>query len=252
MIGAPIDLSAAVAVVALGVAAYAALRLATAWPGRQRLQFDINFSHVLMGTAMAGMAVSSLNLLPTVVWEGVFGAEAVWFASAMSRSGRPYDRPGKDDDRAHRSCHCATHTVMAVSMLYMYLARGAITGGHGGMPMPAATSGAALAAGDAAWLSLMFVVVLVVSAGCEVGSVLRFARLAALSTTTGPTVATAHLDGGTTGPPNGAERPAALVVLSPADARRPSAARRWLTPRLEAASHVAMCLVMVYMLVLMG
>ncbi|MGO9661026.1 MAG: hypothetical protein ACLP7F_22065, partial [Acidimicrobiales bacterium] len=146
----------------------------------------------------------------------------------------------------------ATHTVMAVSMLYMYLARGAITGGHGGMPMPAATSGAALAAGDAAWLSLMFVVVLVVSAGCEVGSVLRFARLAALSTTTGPTVATAHLDGGTTGPPNGAERPAALVVLSPADARRPSAARRWLTPRLEAASHVAMCLVMVYMLVLMG
>jgi hypothetical protein len=49
---------------------------------------DVDLSHVLMGTAMAGMAVSCLNILPAVACEGVFGVEALWFASAMARSAR--------------------------------------------------------------------------------------------------------------------------------------------------------------------
>jgi hypothetical protein len=209
-----------VAAVALAVSAYSAFRLARAWPGRGRLRFDVNFSHVLMGIAMAGMAVPSLKVLPTVAWEGVFGAEALWFASAMARSS-----------------HCATHTVMAVCMLYMYLGAVPVASGHGGMPMRGALGGAQLGAGGASWLSAAFVLVLAVSAACEVGYVVRFARSGALSSAAGPALSTA-------GP--------ALSTTNGTAGASPARAAPRLAPGLEAAPHVAMCLVMAFMLVVMG
>jgi hypothetical protein len=120
---------------------------------------------------------------------------------------------------------------MAGSMLYMYLGRGPVASGHGGMSMPGTVGVAALGTGEAAWLSVVFVLVLAVSAGCEVDCVVRFARSGALSTTAG----------------------SALTTTSGAAGASPApAAPRRLAPGLEAASHVAICLVMAYMLVVMG
>ena len=187
---------------------------------------------------MAGMALSRLNVLPTLAWEAVFGAEAVWFASAMARSGRVGDgcpRDGdRDRDRADRSCHCATHTVMAVCMLYMYLGRGVGAPGRGGMAMAGDAGPAALPAGHGAWLPLVFVAVLVVSAACEMRPVLPLPRAAGLRPTSLPAP-----------PPAQAAPPTALSALAAAAPRR-------LTYRWDAAAHVAMCLVMGYMLVAMG
>ncbi len=183
-------------------------------------QIPVGAPNVLMGAAMAGMALSRLNVLPTVAWEAIFGAEALWFALAMARSGRVHDPCSSDGNRARRACHCATHTVMAVCMLYMYLGRGPGGPGHEGMPMAGGGAPAALGAGGDAWLSLLFVAVLVVSAACEMSPALPLARAAALST-------------------------AGLRVQGATAPRRHAL-------HLEAASHVAMSLVMGYMLVVMG
>ena len=202
----PHGLSATLAAVALAVAAYAAIRLAAAQTWRRRLYLDINLSHVLMGNAMAGMFLPSLNVLPARAWEGVFAAEAAWLALAAARFVRGDGMPRKDHDKAHRASHYATHAVMALSMLYVFLDRGALPTGHASMAMPATLAATGSRLGGATWVSLLFVVVLLVSATCEIDSAHRSARSGALSTATG---------------------------------------------RFDAASHVAMCIAMAYMLVVM-
>ena len=250
---APVGLSATLAALALAVATYAALRLAMAWPWGRRLHYDINLSHVLMGTAMAGMAVPSVDVLPARAWEGVFGAEAVWFVWATARFVHSHGLSGKDDDWAHRSPHYATHMVMAFSMLFMYLAGGATPTGHAAVTMPPSGPGTAGpgGAGSATWLALLFVVALLVSATCEIDSVNHFARLGAFSTTDDDVVRTTSLVLSATGGPAATGRPAAHVARGTGDGGATITAGRWLAPRLEAASHVAMCVLMAYMLVIM-
>jgi hypothetical protein len=216
----PVGLSIALAVTSLAVAAYATFRLAAAWPWGRSLRDGTSLSHMLMGTAMAGMVVPALNVLPAPAWEGVFGAEAVWFASGTARYVRGHVLSGKDRDKLHRCSHCAAHTVMAFSMLYMYLGRG-LPMGHSSMAMLGGLgSAAARGAGETTWLSLLFVGALLVSATFEVDSVHNLAR-----------------------------RPQARLALANYPATVTTYGR-WLAPRLDAVSHVAMCVVMAYMLVI--
>ena len=96
----------------LGTAAYCAGRLAVAWRSRRPTGYAVDLTHVLMGTAMAGMLVPGLGFAPAGLWQATFAATGCWFAAqavrGLTRGGRGPAQgwPGRADrahrDRAHR------------------------------------------------------------------------------------------------------------------------------------------------------
>jgi Domain of unknown function (DUF5134) len=74
------------AVVMLGTAAYCAGRLAVAWRSRRPTGYAVDLTHVLMGTAMAGMLVPELGFAPAALWQVTFAATGCWFAVHAVRS----------------------------------------------------------------------------------------------------------------------------------------------------------------------
>ena len=73
------------AVVMLGTAAYCAGRLAVAWRSRRPTGYAVDLTHVLMGTAMAGMLVPGLGFAPAGLWQVTFAATGCWFAAQAVR-----------------------------------------------------------------------------------------------------------------------------------------------------------------------
>ena len=132
---------------------------------------------------------------------------------------------GTDEDHGHHVSHYLIHMVMGGAMLYMYWL-GTPLAGSAATTM-AMTSGPPVGAGDPG-LTLAFIAVLIGSAVWQLDSVTEFSpRQLALSTGGG-----AITGGGPTGGSAANDHP-------------------WLAPRLEIACHIAMCLTMAYMLVLM-
>ena len=80
------------AVVMLGTAAYCAGRLAVAWRSRRPTGYAVDLTHMLMGTAMAGMLVPGLGFAPAGLWQATFAATGCWFAAqavrGLTRGGR--------------------------------------------------------------------------------------------------------------------------------------------------------------------
>ena len=80
------------AVVMLGTAAYCAGRLAVAWRSWRPTGYAVDLTHVLMGTAMAGMLVPGLGFAPAGLWQVTFAATGCWFAAqavrGLTRGGR--------------------------------------------------------------------------------------------------------------------------------------------------------------------
>ena len=112
------------AAVMLLVAAISAVQLATGYPSRwAHLDADITASHLLMGVAMAGMLVASLQTLPNTVWEVIFAVLTVWFAWSAWRRARGAGLG------ALAGGHYAPHLVHSAAMLYMYLALATPAGG---------------------------------------------------------------------------------------------------------------------------
>jgi hypothetical protein len=74
------------AVVMLGTAAYCAGRLAVAWRSQRPTGYAVDLTHVLMGTAMAGMLVPELGFAPAALWKVTFAAAGCWFAAHAVRS----------------------------------------------------------------------------------------------------------------------------------------------------------------------
>jgi Domain of unknown function (DUF5134) len=97
------------------IAGYAASRLATARMLRVATEADTDGLHALMGTAMAGMFLPSLQLLPSGAWAVVFGAAAASFAASTIYARRV--APG-----AWRCRFPLPHLVECIAMLYMLLA----------------------------------------------------------------------------------------------------------------------------------
>jgi hypothetical protein len=228
----------------LAVAVYAIGRLTAARLWDRRLHYDINVAHVLMGTAMSGMLVSALNLVRSGVWEVVFGAVAVWFSWTSVRFVARHGVRGRDDDHVHHVSHYVTHTAMAFSMLYMYLAAApAMSGQMSGMGTSAAIGGTA----NVVWLPLLFVMVLFASATWELDGAHRLVELQ-------PRVAQAGQVPTVPPPSSGLAR--SRVSTGPVAEERSSLTgsnddRLWLAPRLEVACHIAMCITMGYVLILM-
>jgi hypothetical protein len=210
------------AVLMVSVSVYCIGRLALANRLGRRNHIDVNISHVLMGFAMVGMLVPRLNVIPNGLWEVVFGIISLYFLAMSVRFATRRGERGGDHD--HDS-HSFIHMVMGCAMLYMYWL---------GMPInaPSSTSvsmsGPPSGAGDPG-LTLFIIVVLFASAVWQLDSISVFSspRQMALST----------VGGGTSG---GGTETSRTKVEWP-----------WLAPRLEVACHIAMCLTMGYMLVLM-
>ena len=113
----------------LVVAAYCAGRIAFARLRQRPTEYDIDVVHLVMGVAMAGMLVPSLNIFSSNrVWEVFFAFAAAWFAVriVLVLRGRHASRTAID--------HCGPHLIAALAMLYMYFAPAvAASGTSGGM-----------------------------------------------------------------------------------------------------------------------
>jgi Domain of unknown function (DUF5134) len=213
------------------VGAYCLTRLVAFVPMGRRTHADVNVGHVLMAMAMVGMLVPGWRTLPDDVWAVTFLVTGVWF---LGRAGLLAARLGIDGVAGPGGVHVrhfAVHGVMAFSMVYMDLvARSAPVRPNGAMAMGTHAGVPALTLG--------FMVVLLASAVWQLNGIDRLVVAPA-----GPAVIA------------GLGAPAAIAVASPGG---PAAAvpigvpveRPWLAPRLEVACHIAMCLAMAYMLVL--
>jgi Domain of unknown function (DUF5134) len=234
------------AAVMLVVAGYSAARLVVARRSARPSHPDVDVAHVLMGVAMAGMLTASLNPVPTGFWELVFGGLGIWFVWRCVEFVRVHGVEGRDEDHVHHLSHYLTHLVMVGAMLYMYAVAIPGVGPSGGAGM--AMSGATGTTADFVGLPLLFVTVLLASAIWELDGFGRLSQIGA--------GAVARLgSGGAPAPeeaaPSGGDgRVSTAVTTAPVETGPGSETRPWLAPRLEAACHIAMCITMSYMLVL--
>ncbi len=120
------------AAVMIVTAVYSASRLALSRLRGLATEADADGLHALMGTAMAGMLVPRLALLPASVWAVVFGVTGSWFAVCAIRA---------QGARPLRSARCrfpVPHMIECIAMLYMLLAapgtQGAAMPGMGTSP----------------------------------------------------------------------------------------------------------------------
>lgn len=226
------------AAVLVVVGLYCLARLGAVAPLGRRTHVDANLGHVLMAVAMVGMLVPGWHTLPSEVWLAVFLVLALWF---LGRTVQVLARDGLSQVAGERGVHLrhyAVHGVMALSMVYMEALGTGSTGSTGG-------AGTAMGMGAAVGvpvLTLVFMVVLLASAVWQIDGVGRLMP-SPQPAVAAPATPSPGLSGATS----------AIAVVpraAAAGADGGGAARPWLAPRLEVACHVAMCLAMAYMLVL--
>ena len=111
----PSWLAGALAAAMILTAGYAASRLAAARVLRTTTEADTDVLHALMGTAMAGMILPPLRVLPSSAWAVVFAAAGTWFAAGAIR-GRT------TSPRTWQCRYPVPHLVECMAMLYMLLA----------------------------------------------------------------------------------------------------------------------------------
>jgi hypothetical protein len=232
--------------VMLIVALYSFGRLVASRSWSRPTHRDVDLAHVLMGTAMAGMLVPVISALPSGVWEVVFAGLALWFVWRCYKFVAEHGVEGRDEDHVHHLSHYLTHLVMTGAMLYMYVAGVAPKSGPGGgMAMGAATGTTANFVG----VPLFFLFVLFASGIWELDGIERVAAAGSTRAQTQLVVVSAGTDGSLTAGEGVSE------AGSPEEDQGPGSesaqARRWLAPRLEAGCHIAMCITMGFMLVLM-
>lgn len=213
------------AVVMVAVSVYCIGRLALANHLDRRNHEDVNISHVLMGLAMVGMLVPRWNVVPDILWEIAFGIIALYFLARSIRFIVRHGLSGTSDDHVHHISHYLIHMVMACAMLYMYWLGNPITVSSGASM---AMSGPPRGAGDPG-LTLLLIVVLFASAVWQLDTITQYSPSHQM------TLSTVGGGGGSDG----------------AEAAQVGDGRPWLAPRLEIGCHIAMCVTMGYMLILM-
>ena len=113
--GGPAWLTGIFAAASLAVAVYCSGRPIAARRWRRPTELDTDGAHVIMGVAMAGMLVSGLRTLPSMIWEVVFAAGTAWFGYRMVQARRGA-RPSP-----WRTFHPLPHLVECVAMVFMFL-----------------------------------------------------------------------------------------------------------------------------------
>jgi hypothetical protein len=111
------------AVLMLGTAAYCAGRLTVAWRSRRPTGYAVDLTHILMGSAMAGMLVPGLSFAPAPLWQLIFAATGCWFATQALRS-RHHRAPTKARPGApgHAATGPLVHILACGAMLVMLAA----------------------------------------------------------------------------------------------------------------------------------
>jgi hypothetical protein len=221
----------------VAVAVYSAGRLLMAHRWARPTHRDVDVAHILMGTAMAGMLVSALNPIPSGAWEFVFSVLAAWFIWRCYQFVRDPNTGVGYDQHVHRLSRRLIHLVMALAMLYMFLAAvPAAIGSGGSMAMGTATGTTA----NFVLLPLAFVVALFASAIWEVDRIGRLSPSDAAKEQVAQVFA-----------PIGAASPTPSEDSMGTDESIHRGSPAWLAPRLEAGAHIVMCVTMGYMLILM-
>jgi hypothetical protein len=214
------------------VGGYCLARLVAVVPLDRQTHVDVNVGHVLMAVAMTGMLVPGWRTLPDGVWGAVFLAVGLWFLGRVAWIVTRHGIARLSGPDGLHARHYAVHAVMAFSMVYMDAVARTVPGGSGGGMAMGPRVGVPS-------LTLLFMVVLLASAAWQLNGIQAFAA--------GPRVVGAGAMAGTSGLAVG-ER-ASVGAGAPSGPGTPEE-RPWLAPRLEVGCHIAMCLAMAYMLVL--
>ena len=243
----------------LGTSTYCLARLVAARRWRRTVHRDTNVAHLADGVAMSGMLVGALRTLPTGAWEVVFGAFTLWFAVRSARvvARNAVATLGGD---THSLSHYLSHLAMAGAMLYMFLEMS--PSGTAAAPTHAMAMGVG-STSNLTELTLLLVIILFVSAVWHADSLTKYtttrgARVGAGASLGGDAATahpTAHMSRAVaTGSPIDTENPTGTEDpsdgYSPVDGAAPGQSG-WLAPRLEMACHIALCITMGYMLVLL-
>lgn len=236
----PSGLADTLAGLMLVTSGYCVARLVAARAWKRTLNRDTNIAHTADGVAMAGMLVGALRTLPDGAWEVVFAALTIWFAGRGGRFLVRHGLAGFTGDAIHDLSHYASHLTMSGAMFYMFIeaspsGTGATTGAMSAMGGAGATS-------NLTELTLFLVVVLFASAVWHADGLTRY-------TTAAPALVTAAAPAGF-----GGGVPAATTTVAAQPTARHDTGidqSRWLAPRLEMACHIALCITMGFMLILM-
>jgi hypothetical protein len=223
----PFWLTGTFAAVVILVGAYSASRLAISVRRGRATEFDADVLHAVMGTAMAGMLVPRLSVLPSGVWMVIFGIAAAWFGWRAART-RGFAAAGP------LSRFPVPHLIESAAMLYMLLSAHGPLPTHGRAGMGAAGMGPST--GPAGSFPVLAVVLAMFMLGYIVWTTDRLASLArARAATEGP------------GRDGGRRPPAPPAGTRPGD----QAGRPALAPGLAACGKLAMSITMGYMLIAM-
>jgi Domain of unknown function (DUF5134) len=227
-------------------AAYSASRLAFSRLRGRATESDADALHVVMGTAMAGMLMPQLNILPGSVWAAVFAVAAAWFGWHAIRA-----RSLGDSGRS-RCRYPVPHLIECAAMLYMLLPVSSVRPAHGGAGMAMAGMGAS--AGPAGSFPALAVVLALSMLGYLVWTTDRLTSLArAKPTAANPGQNRHHQSPVGTGV-TAASHDAAGAPSTGGAATAPrlvQAGGPVLAPKLAACGKIAMSLTMGYMLILM-
>jgi hypothetical protein len=145
------------AAIMLAVAAISIARLALARSGLRPgadTDADIDVAHLLMGIAMAGMLLASLQTLPTAAWAVIFGVMTAWFGWCVFRESRTQGA------RVLADGHHAPHLVHSAAMLYMFAAITGPARGGSGMAGPGSSAGSATGTLRLPLIALVFALLL--------------------------------------------------------------------------------------------
>jgi hypothetical protein len=213
-------------VLMLVVATYSVVLLVSSVAARRTLGWDVDISHLFMGSSMAGMFVTRWAFGASTVWELIFSVVLTWFVVRGIHSMRRWG--------LHLS-HYLIHAVMSFTMLLMYWFPTSASGAMSmSMSMSMSSRGSRLDPG----LSFVLALILFASAIFTLASPNKgashngiHAPAYAMSGTAGSGASTSH----------SGEEITPVVSLD----------RLLATPRLEDASHVAMCVAMGFLLILM-
>ena len=231
------------AAVMILTACYSASRLVVSRLREPATEADADGLHAVMGTAMAGMLMPQLALLPAAAWMAVFGAGAAWFGGCALRS--------RNQSRSSWQCrYPVPHLIECIAMLYMLLAISGARPGAG-MAMP----GMGTSPGSPAGFPALAVVLALFMLGYIMWTTDQLASLARAKTSvqgqagamqhralvTVPAGGQAAATAGAAGTSDTAEMPRPI----------PAASQALLAPGLAAVGKIAMGITMGYMLILM-
>jgi hypothetical protein len=215
------DLFAALTLV---VAAYSMTLLVVTGVVRRPAGWDVDVAHILMGVSMAGMFVVSWAFGPSSVWESLFAIMLAWF---LIRSGQTIRQYG-----IHVP-HYLIHAVMSLAMFLMFAFPGvpSVGGSMSPMAMPMSV-GSRLDPGAAFVLALALLGSAIFTLGSsKKGASHHGSHGLAYARTNGFRMRE-----------NGSTEGHSYVLY---------AERVVTTPWVEDASHVAMCVAMGFLLILM-